>query len=127
MSLIKPIQSINFNSGFKIGKHSSIPSFQSNTAYAYDVFEKTQNPIEKLEDELADIGEEIEQQQAQYKKMCRQLDASYGYDWIFCYDDLNDMQSNLYVDIMGLGLKISQLKQNAAELKERIDKLKGLN
>ncbi|MBR2068410.1 MAG: hypothetical protein IJ877_01480 [Candidatus Gastranaerophilales bacterium] len=89
-----------------------------------DYFSNSARNLLSMEDEIEQLQQDIEAQERKHKALEQMLNNSYGKDWIFCYDDLSNAQSDMYIQCIRTRAIITKEKAKAKELTEKYTALK---
>ena len=79
----------------------------------------------KLENKIAKLQLKLQEHKRMYNSLSRKLDFSFGEDWIFCYPDLNDKQSDMYIECIAQKSMATLCEKKIAKLTQKISSQAG--
>ena len=84
-----------------------------------DFFIKSKKIPLQIENEIAQLKLKLQEHKQLYSSLSRNLDFSFGDDWIFCFDDLSDKESDMYIECIAQKAMASDCAKKIAELMKK--------
>ena len=96
--MIKPLQMTSIAKGAIKTGFLKIPSAELLTKEfpLVDFPSYKRNPI-GAQEEISALKKMLQYHKNNYEKIRKSLDRNFGSDWVFCYQDLNEKQSDMYI------------------------------
>ena len=84
-----------------------------------DIFVKSNKAASKTESEIAQLKLKLQECKKAYNMLKRKLNLSFGDDWIFCYNDLTDKQSDMYIECIAQKSMIHMYENQIEQLMQK--------
>ena len=114
--MIKPIQLSKMEFAVKKAVQKGTPLNFKILNGSIDSFKTTV----KLENDIAQLKLKLQEHKQIYNTLRRALNYSFGDDWVFCYNDLNDAQSDMYIECIAQKSMANLCEKKIAQLAERL-------
>ena len=118
---IKPIQLSKVPTGISGAKKiPNLPSLAGKIPYFSS---ESKSNKASIENQLCMLRLKLADCQNDAAKIGRKLDISFGEDWLFCYGDLNEKQSDMYIEFFNKKDLASSIRKSIEKLAEKLNNL----
>ncbi len=121
--VIKAVSMEALSPAIKAGCKSLIPQKFASLQEAGDVFVKSRKTLLQMESEIEKLKIALQDHKHEYNSLRNKLNRSFGDDWVFCYGDLTDKQSDMYIDCIAERNLMSICQDRIVKLTQELQKL----